>query len=208
MRYKWLNKNNNDKLIVFFNGWGMDDKVISHLDCEDFDVLAFCDYETFEIPNFDFSTYSKKYLIAWSMGVFVCNYFYEAFCNFDKYIAINGTQKPIDDEFGISKKIYDLTVNNFNELSCAKFMKKISSSVDLNSYKSRSNEELKNELTSIRDLKVKNYFNFDESIVSDKDRIIPTQNQINFWNKQGVTVKSEIGAHYIFDKYKNWRDFL
>ena len=208
MRYNWLNKNNNDSLIVFFNGWGMDDKVVSHLDCANFDVLAFYDYETFEIPNFDFSTYSKKYLIAWSMGVFVCNYFYEAFGNFDKYIAINGTQNPIDDEFGIPKKIYDLTVNNFNELSCAKFMKKISSSVDLNSYKSRSNEELKNELISIRDLKVKNYFNFDEAIVSDKDRIIPTQNQINFWNKQGVTVKSVTGAHYIFDEYKNWGDFL
>ena len=208
MRYNWLNKNNNDSLIVFFNGWGMDDKVVSHLDCANFDVLAFYDYETFEIPNFDFSTYSKKYLIAWSMGVFVCNYFYETFCNFDKYIAVNGTQNPIDDEFGIPKKIYDLTVNNFNELSCAKFMKKISSSVDLNSYKSRSNEELKNELISIRDLKVKNYFNFDEAIVSDKDRIIPTQNQINFWNKQGVTVKSVTGAHYIFDEYKNWGDFL
>lgn len=208
MRYKWLNKNNNDKIIIFFNGWGMDDKVISHLACEDFDVLAFYDYETFEIPNFDFSTYSKKYLIAWSMGVFLCNYFYETFCNFDKYIAVNGTQKPIDDEFGIPKKIYDLTVNNFNELSCAKFMKKISSSVDLNSYKSRSNEELKNELIAIRDLKVENYFSFNEAIVSDKDRIIPTQNQINFWSKQGISIKSVTGAHYIFDKYKKWGDFL
>lgn len=208
MRYKWLNKNNNDKLIVFFNGWGMDDKVVSHLDCANFDVITFYDYQNFEIPSFDFSAYSKRYLIAWSMGVFVCNYFYELFCNFDKYIAVNGTQNPIDDEFGIPKKIYDLTVNNFNELSCAKFMKKISSSVDLNSYKSRSNEELKNELISIRDLKVENYFNFDEAIVSDKDRIIPTQNQINFWNKKGVTVKSEAGAHYIFDKYKSWGDFL
>lgn len=208
MRYKWLNKNNNDSLIVFFNGWGMDDKIVSHLDYTNFDVLTFYDYESFEIQSFDFSLYSKKYLIAWSMGVFVCNYFYETFCNFDKYIAVNGTQKPIDDEFGIPKKIYDLTVNNFNELSCAKFMKKISSSVDLNSYKSRSNEELKNELIAIRDLKVENYFSFNGAIVSDKDRIIPTQNQINFWSKQGVSIKSVTGAHYIFDKYKKWGDFL
>ena len=129
MQYKWLNKQNNKKLIVFFNGWGMDEKAVEHLECNNYDILTFYDYRNFEIETFDFSKYEKKYLIAWSMGVYVCNYFYDLFKNFDKFIAINGTQKPIDDEFGIPKIIYNLTVENFNDLSCAKFFKKISTNL-------------------------------------------------------------------------------
>ena len=52
MQYKWLNKQENKNLIVFFNGWGMDEKVVQHLKFCDFDVLTFYDYRTFEIESF------------------------------------------------------------------------------------------------------------------------------------------------------------
>ena len=122
MQYKWLNKKDNKNLIVFFNGWGMDEKVVKHLNYDDFDVLTFYDYRSFELDNFDFSKYENKILIAWSMGVYVCNYFYEQFKNFDSFVAVNGTQKPIDENYGIPPMIYNLTVDNFNELSCYKFI--------------------------------------------------------------------------------------
>ena len=32
----WLNKNGNKNLIVFFNGWGMDEKIVSHLNCTNY----------------------------------------------------------------------------------------------------------------------------------------------------------------------------
>ena len=92
MEYKWLNRENNEKLIVFFNGWGMDECVVNHLQAENYDVLMFYDYNRLE-TDFDFSVlnaYSKKYLIAWSMGVYVSNLFYETLKNFDKKIAIAG----------------------------------------------------------------------------------------------------------------------
>ena len=49
MKYKWLNRNNNQKLIVFFNGWGIDENIVKHLDCEDYDVLMFYDYNTLDV---------------------------------------------------------------------------------------------------------------------------------------------------------------
>lgn len=208
MQYKWLNKQNNNKLIVFFNGWGMDEKIISNIGYEDYDVLTFYDYRTFENINFDFSSYNEKILIAWSMGVYVCNYFYEQFKNFDKFIAVNGTQKPIDDDFGIPKMIYNLTVDNFNELSCSKFMKKISTTVNLKDYCSRNLDELKQELISIRDLKVEKLIDFNKVILSEKDRIFPYKNMVNFWNKQNVEITNLESSHYIFDMYKNWSDLL
>ena len=74
MKYKWLNKEvNNSKLILFFNGWGMDENVVKHLDVEDYDVLMFYDYNTLD-TDFDFNSlnfYHEKNLIAWSMGVMI-----------------------------------------------------------------------------------------------------------------------------------------
>lgn len=207
MKFQWLIKNDNNNLIVFFNGWGMDEKVVSHLVSDNYDVLMLCDYRTFELEKFDFSIYSQKILIAWSMGVYVCNN-YQEFKSFDKFIAINGTLKPINDEFGIPSMIYNLTVDNFNELSCSKFMKKITTNIDLKDYCSRSIEELKNELISIRDLKVENYFEFDKAIIASKDRIIPTKNQLNYWKNTNTEIIQVEGSHYIFDMYEKWDELV
>lgn len=208
MQYKWLNKQNNKQLIVFFNGWGMDEKIVSHLEFDNYDVLTFHDYRNFEKIDFDFSSYDEKVLIAWSMGVYVCNYFYEQFKNFDKFIAVNGTQKPIDDNYGIPKMIYNLTVDNFNELSCSKFMKKISTTVNLKDYCSRNLDELKQELISIRDLKSETLFDFNKAILSEKDRIFPYKNMLNFWKEKNIEIVELEAGHYIFDMYKSWSDLL
>ena len=52
MKYKWLNKKNNEELILFFNGWGMDESVVSHINPENFDVIMIYDYNNLE---FDWS---------------------------------------------------------------------------------------------------------------------------------------------------------
>lgn len=208
MEYKWLNKSDNKNIIVFFNGWGMSEKSISHLDCSNYDVLTFYDYRSFEIPNIDFSKYEKKYLIAWSMGVYVSNFFYEIFKSFDKFIAINGTQIPINNTYGIPESIYDLTIKNFNELSCSKFLKKIAPSINLREICTRNTDELKSELISIKNLKVKNYYKYDEAYISLKDRIIPPINQKNFWELKNIKYIESDNAHYIFDKFNSWSDLL
>lgn len=208
MQYKWLNRQNNKKLIVFFNGWGMAENIVQHLDCSCFDVLVLFDYRTFDFVNIDFSFYEEKNLIAWSMGVYVCSRFYEKFKDFNRFIAINGTQKPIDDNYGIPVMIYNLTVENFNELSCSKFMKKISSDIDLKNYCSRSLEALKEELIEIRDLKIKNRLKFDKAIISKKDRIFPYKNMRKFWNEESADIVELDAPHSIFDLFQNWSDLL
>ena len=65
MKYKWLNRINNSKLIVFFNGWAMNDSAIQNLSYDDFDILMINDYRkfNFDFPQFDFDEYKEKYLI-------------------------------------------------------------------------------------------------------------------------------------------------
>lgn len=208
MKQEWLNKNENTDLIVFFSGWG-DGNISFKPFCGNFDVLMFFDYRTLDEITIDFSQYKNKYLICWSMGVYVCNYYYNKFNNFNKLIAINGTQKPIDDNFGIPAFIYDLTIQNFNELSCNKFVKKMSPSLAPDKYATNSIEELRNELISIKNLEIKELLKFDKAIISLKDKIFPPQNQINWWKTQNVQIEiSENSFHYIFDIYKNWSDLI
>ena len=76
MKYKWLNKKENNELIIFFNGWGMDESVVNHLDYENYDVLMFYDYNSLETDfNFEKIKNYKKHLISWSMGVMTATLF-------------------------------------------------------------------------------------------------------------------------------------
>lgn len=201
MKYKFY-KENNDKLIIFFNGWGMDEKIVSHLDRTGFDLLIFYDYNDFDIDMPDIEHYSEKYLAAWSMGVMVSTLF--DFNGIKKYIAINGTPKAIDDKYGIPERIYKLTVRGFNETSCQKFMERMfATTPTITTFSNRSFESQKEELENLMGIEGR-IVSFDKQIVSDNDNIIPTKNQLNYWKNPEI-IKS---GHCPFFDYKSWLEIL
>ena len=51
MQSHWLNKQDHNKLIIFFTGWSFDYKPFEFLNCEDFDVLIIYDYNDLELPQ-------------------------------------------------------------------------------------------------------------------------------------------------------------
>ncbi len=211
MQYFWLNKENNKNLIVFFNGWGMNETPVKHLVKANFDILFLYDYRDldFDFSIFDFAKYEKKYLICWSMGVFAVNNFYNIFNNFDKKIAINGTTKVIDDNFGIPEKIYKITVKFLNEDSLDKFIKNMFKGGSLNPEITitRTLAELKEELIEIQKMSFENEIDFNKAIISNDDRIIPTKNQLNFWqNKTNISLIDS--THCPFQNYSSWQELL
>lgn len=210
MQYKWLNKKNNKKLILFFNGWAMNESAVSNLKKDDFDILMLFDYRdiNFDLSVFDFKNYDEKYLICWSMGVFASNLFKKELDNFKK-IAINGTNKIIDDNFGIPKKIYKVTTKFLNESSCDKFIKNMFNDGKLNpSIKiTRTVEELKDELISIQKIELKEELKFDKVIISKDDRIIPTKNQISFWENKAPYILVD-STHCPFEIYESWQELI
>lgn len=211
MQYFWLNKKENKKLIVFFNGWGMNETPVNHLEYENYDILILYDYRdiNFDLSQFDFSKYEEKYLVCWSMGVYVSNLFKKEFENFDKKIAINGTTKIIDNIFGIPEKIYKLTIKLFNEKSCDKFIKNMFEDEKVNSkiIITKTLEELKEELISIQKLEIKEELNFDLAIISLDDKIVPTKNQIKFWENK-TQIKQINSTHCPFENFKSWSELL
>lgn len=203
MKYKWLNNNKNSKLIIFFNGWGMDENIVKHLNPTEFDILMFYDYNSLS-TDFDFKileNYIHKYLISWSMGVMVATLFN---IDYKKKIAINGTLKPINNEFGIPERIYELTLKNFNENGIKKFI----SNMFLDSSETvevcRDFENQKTELAALKNYKSNMNFKYDKVFISKYDKIIPTKNQIAYW---GIEPNIESG-HAPFKLFKSWEEIL
>ena len=110
MRHHWLNRAANDKLIMFFGGWSFDHKPFGFLDCEDYDVVMFYDYTDLSTP--DIPAYKHVYLVTWSMGVFIAYLLKNQLPQFERKIAINGTPFPVDDNYGIPQKVFDLTLTH------------------------------------------------------------------------------------------------
>ena len=73
MKYKWLNKKNNEELILFFNGWGMDESVVSHINPENFDVIMIYDYNNLEFDWSVIEGYAKKISCCMVDGSYVCD---------------------------------------------------------------------------------------------------------------------------------------
>ncbi|MBQ7764812.1 DUF452 family protein [bacterium] len=208
MKFKWLYKNNNSKIILFFNGWGMDDGVVKHLNPEDYDVLMFYDYSTLD-TDFNFESlniYLEKNLIAWSMGVMIGSCLASSLAlshREGKKVAINGTLKPIDAKFGIHPKIYDLTIKGFDEKGREKF---ISSMFD-KKFEINCQREISEQLSEL--IALKNYqadesFKYNKILISDNDKIIPTKSQVAFWGKE-PNLK---GGHCPFFNFTKWSELL
>ena len=204
MKYKWLNQKNNQKLIIFFNGWGMDECVVNHLLPEDYDVLMFYDYNSLE-TDFDFdclNKYNERFLTAWSMGVMTATLFD---IDYLSKTAINGTLKPIDDKFGIPKRIYELTLKWFSPKGADRFIK--SMYAENSEYiipPKREFENQKSELEALTHYEANQEFKYDRVIISTEDKIIPTKNQCAFWGRE----PNMESGHAPFNNFKKWSELL
>lgn len=201
MKYKWLNKKNNTKLIVFFNGWGMDEAVVKHLKFENFDVVMFYDYNSLDIDMHFVNKYSEKYLVAWSMGVMTATLFD---IRYNSKTAINGTLKPIDNKYGIPEKIYDLTIKGFSLKGRERFIKSMYTGNPVMPDIQREFENQKTELEALKNYKSNENFKYDKIIISDNDKIIPTANQVAFWG-----IKPNINSgHAPFLNFSKWGELI
>jgi len=215
MQYHWLNKNNNKKLIIFFAGWSFDYKPFEFLNSDEFDVLFIFDYnEINELSQL--SDYEEKYLIAWSMGTFAAYLLKDFFKDFNKKISINGTPYPVHNEFGIPEKPFLLTLRHAKTGLEGKFYQNIfATETEFERYSKtpvgRSIENRENELKSLYE-RIKsteiNYIKFyDFALISSNDKIIPTKNQLNFWQNNAPFKLLESG-HFPFYNFKSWKDIV
>lgn len=216
MQFHWLNKQNNDKLIIFFAGWSFDEQPFKFLACDNYDVLIMYDYISLDCEIEDFSQYGEINLIAWSMGVFAAYLLKDNLPKFNKKIAINGTPLPVDDKYGIPTKPFLLTLRHAKTGLEGKFYQNIFDKPEefekytktpvTRSIENRENE-LKSLYTQIKNTTI-NYVHFyDKAYISKFDKIIPTKNQINFWQNNAKIEILESG-HFPYYNFKSWKEIL
>lgn len=214
MQSHWLNKQNNNKIIIFFTGWSFDYMPFEFLNCEDFDVLIIYDYNDLELPQIP--EYKEYFLISWSMGVYTSYLLKDKLPKFTKKIAINGTPFPVNDEYGIPLKPFILTLRHAKTGLEGKFYQNIFNSEEEYARYNKTQVErtIENRVSELNNLysKIKttniSYQNyFDTAIISNNDKIIPTKNQMNFW-KGKADIKTVESGHFLYYNFTSWNEIL
>lgn len=215
-----LNKQNNKNLIVFFAGWSFDEKPFGKLVCDGFDILFIYDYNELNLPKEleNLQNYEHKYLLAWSMGVFVAYEFRKLFEDFDYKIAINGTITPVDNEFGIPVKMFELTLKHVATGLAGKFYQNVfKNSEEFEMYSKTSVQRtIENRVSELENLyniiKMKDYKKaesfYDCAIVSDFDKIIPPKNQIASHQKNNEPIITLPFGHFPFYNFTSWSEII
>lgn len=197
----------------------MDYNIFKEIPSKNFDVIVFYQYENLFL-NESISSSIKKYnevnLISWSMGTWVSAIVLKDITDkLNVKIAINGTLKPVNDNFGIPTKVYQSTIDFFGPIGRVKFFKRMWNNIEIPEIfkkhkSSRLLEDQKKELIYLRDNSLslpepKNIF--DTLIISQDDRITPSSNQMNYWNDKVDIIKLD-APHFPFYLWENWDDIL
>lgn len=199
------------KLIMFFNGWGMDKSIHPEIDKKNEYELISLSFP-YEDPKIDLHKYEHIYVIGWSFGVYYANIYLEKIGkekeNFEKItsIAINGTPEIIGKN-GIKKNMMKYTLDNLTPDSLEKFYMNMELPKTLMSV-SREFIDIKSELKHI----LENYEvlknNFQKAIISQEDRIVSPENQRKYFAENSVEIKEIVAGHYPFEYFRNFEDIL
>lgn len=215
MRIEWLNKNASSRVIIFFNGWGMDAAAIKHLGTK-VNLLMVYDYRTTEQVIFpDLAEFKEIVVVAWSMGVWAASRILSRMSiQKSVNIALNGTECPVDDHYGIPLKIYHLTEQRMNERGREIFMQRmLGDASEVERFKQnrsvRPLEEVCEELSSIRKQCAGERISlkWNRIYVSTGDVIFPVENQLNWW-KGRAPIYSLPGGHYPFYQFQSWEEII
>ena len=212
MKVTLLNSKGNKKLILFFNGWGMDERAISHIPSNDFDVIMINEYHDLSFDITPLFKYEMIFVVAWSLGVWVANkWISNSNIIPSKTIALNGTLAPIHSKNGIAPEAFQGTIDNWDEHSRTKFQMRMFKdrnvfSNNISKLPIRSISEQKNELTmlqqSINNSPIDSVV-WDKVFIGIDDLIFTPENQQHFWNGE-TTISLVSMPHFPFLELQTW----
>ena len=102
MRTEWLLRTAQRRVVVFFNGWGMDHAIARYLLAHTpegfgYDLLSCYDYGDPRLADdtlAELGQYDERVVVAWSLGVWAAAR--SGIEKVDRSLAINGTLTPLD----------------------------------------------------------------------------------------------------------------
>jgi pimeloyl-[acyl-carrier protein] methyl ester esterase len=212
-------RDKNTQLVVFFGGWAIDENVFASLCNDEFDFIVFYNYsadEALVIP--EMKHYDKITLIGWSLGVWAAEYLLSKTGIIpDISIAVNGTPVPADDQYGIPLHILEGTLNNITEENIDKFYlrmfgdkKTYDRNIEIVPH--RTLKSLQDELRWLYNRMMEQKepgFKWDYAVISESDRVYPTKNLNNYWEKEKDTKHIIVSLpHYFFYEWESLAEFI
>lgn len=122
-------------------------------------------------------------------------------------------------QYGIPDEIFRGTLEGLDDDNRARFNRRMCGGKKLlavfNSFAARSTEDLREELygtyLQVKDLPddTPPQLTWSEAIVSERDLIVPTANQLAYWQRHGVPCRQLKGVgHYPLLEYQSWEELL
>lgn len=190
MKQQFIIRRGNDRLLLFFAGWGSDDHLFNRPVPEGYDYLLCYAYHDLEFDYTLLEGYTQIRLIAWSMGVWVAGRVLAGHSlPWQTRLAVCGTPAPIDDERGIPEEVFQATLDRFSEQTLARFRRRICGGTGgLQSFLKyepyRPADDLRNELAALQSAVCRHPrapFRWDRAFVARHDKIFPASNQLRAW---------------------------
>lgn len=152
--------------------------------------------------------------MAWSMGVWAAaNILPEWGIQLGHLVAFNGTERPVDNRWGIPSPVYLLTEKRMNEKGREKFFSRMFTCQKEQEefFSCRPERELAGQIQELQAIrtqceKYQHTLEWERAYVSEKDLIFPVENQQNWWEKRGIPTESLPTAHYPFYFFRTWED--
>ncbi len=193
------------KLILFFNGWGMDERVVEDVELTNDYVVKILNYPY--TISIDLDKYEDIVLVGWSFGCYYLSKFVlSQERKFKKVVAINGNGEVIGKN-GINPKMFEYTLSSLTPETLLKFYENMGIKSEFKK-PIKKFEEIKNELEYFKAnyKPIENVFT--EIIIGRDDRIIPSLKQKRYCKEKGILYKELDMGHYPFDIIRSWGEII
>lgn len=191
------------ELLLFFSGWGMDERPFLEFLPKDRDCLLCFDYKCLSFDKTLIEGYRSVKVVGWSMGVWAAAHILQGHeLPSGERIAVNGTHFPVNDTRGIPREVFYRTLSNLNEDTLGKFRRRMCGSGKacerfLRRAPLRVMADVREELRCIGEAAESlpaPFFAWSRSIIGRRDRIFGWENQQRAWAEEKSEIIDE--AHY------------
>ena len=129
MQCKFIDKNDNRRLIVILAGWAMDSTPFEGLHRHGYDIMVVWDYRDFILDWNCTAPYDEICIVAWSLGVYAAAAASAPIAaRVTLRLAVNGTLAPVDALRGIPPAIFQGTLDGLDERNLVKFYRRVAGS--------------------------------------------------------------------------------
>lgn len=203
-----------NNLIIYFAGWGTSPQLASRLAIPAHTDLLVCyDYQHYQL-DFAWQVYQQIHIIAWSMGVWMAERVMQSI-PFQQAIAINGTARPMDDNYGIPIQTFQDTLAQLSSNTRQKFERRMCGNRENHQHyqhvPARDLDNIEAELAwlyeQLQQDQRTDLIPWHKAILGEQDKIFPYHNMLAYWQHR-TSIQSYPMPHYPFTYLNHWEQIL